>query len=289
MKLIKQIIPVSSTVRPGKIYPKYYICIHETDNTSKGANAKAHADLLMRKARENDGYYVSYHFAVDDRCVYQMIPEKENAYHAGDGKGPGNLNSIGIEICVNKDGDFEKALLNTAELVADLYKKFSLWRGDMRQHYDFSSYKKNCPKTIRNSGRWEEFLDMCDRAYDKKYGAGKKKEEEELKALEKCGKLEKKLNDLTNKLNKLSTENDHIRQKLINKQDKIITRENPFEWEKEAVDYCVSQGIIKGDGEKIDLSEPVNMGKMTVVIYRVIMHIKKWFVKKEDFLKYNTK
>ncbi len=275
MKLIKQIIPVSSTVRPGKIYPKYYICIHETDNTSKGANAKAHADLLMSKAKENDGYYVSYHFAVDDGCVYQMIPENENAYHAGDGKGPGNLNSIGIEICVNKDGNFEKALLNAAELVADLYKKFSLWRGDMRQHHDFSSYKKNCPKILRNSGRWEEFLDMCDRAYDKKYGAGEKKEEEELKALEKCEALEKELKELKKQLN--------------NKQDKIITREEPFDWEREAVEYCVSQGIIKGDGEKIDLSEPVNMGKMAVLLYRVIMHIKKWFVKKEDCKNFYTK
>ena len=196
MKLIQQIIPISSTVRPGKKYPKYYICIHETDNTDKGANAKAHADLLMRKAKENDGYYVSYHYAVDDKYVYQMIPWNENAYHAGDGKGPGNLNSIGIEICVNKDGDFEKALLNTAELVADLYKECGLWRGDMRQHHDFSSYGKNCPRRIRNEGRWKEFLDMCDRAYDRKYGAGRKEEEEEMKAIEKCAELEKKINTL---------------------------------------------------------------------------------------------
>ena len=278
MEIIQQIIPISSTVRPGKKYPKYYICIHETDNTDKGANAKAHADLLMRKAKENDGYYVSYHYAVDDKYVYQMIPWNENAYHAGDGKGPGNLNSIGIEICVNKDGDFEKALLNAAELVADLYKECGLWRGDMRQHHDFSSYGKNCPRTIRNDGRWKEFLDMCDRAYDKKYGAGSKEEteeKEEMKALEKCEELEKRINTLV-------SENAELKKQLEGKQDKQAVRTTPYDWEKEGVSYCIEQGIIKGDGEKIDLSEPVSMGKMAVMLYRVMMHIKKWFVKKED-------
>ncbi len=103
----------------------------------------------------------------------------------------------------------------------------------------------------------------------------KQEEIEEMKALEKCAELEKRINMLV-------SENAELKKQLEGKQDKPKVRTTPYDWEKEGVSYCVEQGIIKGDGEKIDLSEPVSMGKMAVMLYRVMMHIKKWFVKKQD-------
>lgn len=103
----------------------------------------------------------------------------------------------------------------------------------------------------------------------------KEKEKDEMAALEKCEELEKRI-DL------LAKENEELKKQLQGKQDKAEVRTVPYEWEKEAVEYCLEQEIVKGDGKKLDLNELLNMGKALVIIYRVILHIKKWFVKKAD-------
>lgn len=131
-----------------------YITIHETGNYAKGANALSHADYLNSTAAENDK--VSWHYTVDDSMVVQHIPDGEIAWHSGTTKG--NQVSIGIEICVNSDGDFEKALKNAAELVKSLLEKHNLTIDKVVQHYFWNG--KDCPKTIRATGRWNEFLGM---------------------------------------------------------------------------------------------------------------------------------
>ena len=55
---------------------------------------------------------VSFHYAIDDREIVQKVFLKNrNAWHAGDGNGPGNRKGIGIEICYSKSGGkrFEEA------------------------------------------------------------------------------------------------------------------------------------------------------------------------------------
>lgn len=42
---------------------------------------------------------VSFHFAVDEREAVQILPLAIHGWHAGDGRGPGNTESIGVEIC----------------------------------------------------------------------------------------------------------------------------------------------------------------------------------------------
>ena len=60
-------------------------------------------------------------FTVDDKEIYQHLPLNENAWHAGDGaEGTGNRESIAIEIAVNEDGDYNKAVENARKLAAYL-------------------------------------------------------------------------------------------------------------------------------------------------------------------------
>lgn len=172
-------IPAGRKNRPGKSNPAEYITIHETGNFSKGADAAAHASYVKSDSAAND--YVSWHYTVDDHTIVQHIPDGETAYHAGDGEdGPGNNTSIGIEICVNPDGDFEKAKENAASLVRLLMSEHGLDIDHVVQHNHWSG--KDCPYTIRHTGTWDAFLALCgggekpvselESAVDKLYSAG---------------------------------------------------------------------------------------------------------------------
>ena len=145
--------------RPGGNNPCKYITIHETGNAAKGADAAAHGAYLDSAAGEDD--LVSWHYTVDDHAIVQHLPDYETAYHAGDGKdGPGNTTSIGIEICVNEDGDFEKAKTNAAALVRLLMEEHGIPLDNVVQHNRWNG--KDCPKTIRaTAGAWEAFLALC--------------------------------------------------------------------------------------------------------------------------------
>lgn len=159
--IIEQIIPASNANRPGGTYEKNYITIHETGNRAAGAGAKNHANWLSGGANGEIGY----HYTVDDHEIYHHIPDNERAWHAGDGgSGTGNLHSIGIELCVNADGDFEQTKKNAAWLVAQLMKDNSIPIGNVVQHNHWSG--KNCPQTIRETGTWDAFLAMCQAEYD---------------------------------------------------------------------------------------------------------------------------
>lgn len=148
MKINPKIIPAK--FRSGISMKPQYVTIHETANTSKGANAKAHANLQYNGNNRN----ASWHYTVDDKEVWQSIPEKEVAWHAGDGRGAGNMSSIAIEICVNRDGNFTQAKKLAAQLAAELLNKYNLPISRLVQHNKWSG--KNCPANLRKSG-WSAF------------------------------------------------------------------------------------------------------------------------------------
>ena len=141
------LIPEGSEGRPGYKRKIKYIVIHETANTSRGANAKAHADYL----NSGNSGSTSWHYTVDDKEIY---------HHAGDKlkEDGGNLNGLSLELCVNEDGSFNRTFDNAAKFTAYLLKEYRLGIEDVKQHFDFSG--KNCPMTIREKGRWNEFLDL---------------------------------------------------------------------------------------------------------------------------------
>lgn len=130
-----------------------YIVIHETGNVEKGADAKSHHIFL----HSGQSGTTSWHYTVDDTCIYQHIPDNEIAWHAGDRRisEGGNMCGISIELCVNADGDFEQTFQNGARLAAFLMETYQLPPENLKQHADFIA--KNCPETIRNNHRWEEF------------------------------------------------------------------------------------------------------------------------------------
>lgn len=145
-----QLIEINTKARPGIKRKIKYIVIHETDNFSLGTGAKNHAEFLNK----NNVSSTSWHYTVDDKEIYHHIPDNEIAYHAA--TDIGNLYGIGIELCVNKDGNFQKTFNNAAKLVAYLIKEYDLTIHDIKTHKDFSG--KNCPASILKNNRMQEFL-----------------------------------------------------------------------------------------------------------------------------------
>lgn len=154
-KYIVDIIPKNKINRSNLFFVPTYITIHNTDNYNKGANAKAHGNYL-----KNVDSKVSWHYTVDDTYIVQHLSDNECGYHTGDGMSEksGNRNSIGVEICVNKDGDLLKATENAVELVKKLMKAYNIPIENVVQHYHWSG--KDCPHELRlgNPYSWETFI-----------------------------------------------------------------------------------------------------------------------------------
>lgn len=157
--IVEMLVDKGRNNRPGMANPCKYVTIHETGNKAKGADAEAHGAYVRGDTAASS--QVSWHYTVDDHAIVQHIPDGETAYHAGDGaNGPGNAQSIGIEICVNADGDFGQAQRNAAALVRLLMAEHCIPAANVKQHYDWSA--KDCPQTIRaTTGAWEAFLALC--------------------------------------------------------------------------------------------------------------------------------
>lgn len=137
VKIIKDFIPKSNRNRPGYRMNPLYITVHNTANTSKGANAASHASLVKRSNTA-----VSWHDTVDENCIYQHLPLNENGWHAGDGRGTGNMKSIGIEICENAQW-----------LIRQLMTEQGIPLANVVPHKRWSG--KNCPRKLLN--RWDSF------------------------------------------------------------------------------------------------------------------------------------
>ncbi|MBI0440898.1 LysM peptidoglycan-binding domain-containing protein [Bacillus amyloliquefaciens] len=148
VKITKDFIPVGHNNRPGYAMNPAYITVHNTANTARGANAAMHA-----RYEKNPETPTSWHFTVDEKEIYQHLPLNENGWHAGDGNGTGNRKSIGIEICENSDGDFEKAVANAQWLIKKLMKDQGISLANVVPHQHWSG--KYCPRKLLD--RWDSF------------------------------------------------------------------------------------------------------------------------------------
>lgn len=131
-----------------------YVVVHETDNWNRGANANAHA-----RAMANGNLAGTVHFYVDSGECYQTLDYEDGAWAVGDGKGAygiTNKNSINIEICVNPESDYYKAVDNCAWLCAKLLKDRGWGTDRLKRHYDAS--RKHCPRRILDEGLWPSFV-----------------------------------------------------------------------------------------------------------------------------------
>jgi len=137
---------------PRKVKPTY-IVIHDTGNKNKGADAKNHFDYFNGGNRG-----ASADFFVDDKQIIRANDFRfYYTWHCGDGKGKygiTNENSIGIEICVNSDGDYKKAVENAILLTRQLMADLGISIKNVVRHYDAS--RKNCPASM-NDKAWADF------------------------------------------------------------------------------------------------------------------------------------
>src|SRR5699024_4769998 len=125
--------------------------IHETANTGVGADADAHANFM------NNGAMETWHYTVDSEKAVCHYYHTTSCWHTGTYKG--NTQSIGIEMCVNRDGDSLKTLHNTIELVEKMMKEENMSADYVVQH-DYSC-GKHWPTLLRegNSGmNWQQVI-----------------------------------------------------------------------------------------------------------------------------------
>lgn len=139
-----------------------YIVIHDTGNTSKGADAEAHYKYLQTATR-----YGSAHYYLDDGQIIQTIGDSLVAWSIGDTwgyknnpnrvKGAFNHNSISIELCINSDIDRAKAYKILVELTKNLMKKFHISPDRVIRHFDATG--KICPGSWSGDdwSKWWQF------------------------------------------------------------------------------------------------------------------------------------
>ncbi|WP_051590546.1 peptidoglycan recognition protein family protein [Exiguobacterium antarcticum] len=135
-----------------------YITIHNTAN-----DAAAQGEANYMKLNNNQ---VSYHVAIDDKEVVEIIPFNRSAWHAGDGNGQGNRASIGIEICYSKSGGarYKVAETNAIEYAAQALIQLGLEPEDVKFHQEWSG--KNCPHRILDEGRGDAFKAAIAKRYN---------------------------------------------------------------------------------------------------------------------------
>lgn len=143
------------------------LVIHYTANP--GATAQNHHDYFASLSDR----YASAHIFVDKIEAIAIIPMDEVAYHANDVqkrnadgsayrgvaelKPNANNASLGIELCIEKDGSFHPDTISRAEDVfVQLLKWFKLSENDIVRHYDVTS--KNCPAPfVSDEGAFNAF------------------------------------------------------------------------------------------------------------------------------------
>ena len=161
---------------PEKLQPRF-ITIHSTQSFRRGATALSHAN------GQHDGNYLgennkigyrSWHFTVDDHSIYQSLPLDEQGQHA-DYEGPGNMTSIGIEMCENEGGNWAATLDSTAKLTAQLMKQYRIPISNVvpHMHWRMIRFKdgkdlgfKPCPLPLLDNGRlgvkWNAFIEKIE-------------------------------------------------------------------------------------------------------------------------------
>jgi hypothetical protein len=127
---------------------------------------------------ENTDRYASAHMSVDDTELVTSVPWRkdvaEMAYHVGAKVYKTGIQSklslypndstIGLEICVNADGDFKKTYVNAVAATAMMLKEHGLSVDNLYRHFDITG--KNCPAFFVEDARAKQYFGTtADKAY----------------------------------------------------------------------------------------------------------------------------
>ena len=83
LAVVENIAPENNTNRPGKVYKKEYICVHETGDYVHSAGEWSN---IVHEAKIGTRVYnASFQYVVGEDGIFHNIPDDEEAYHAGDG------------------------------------------------------------------------------------------------------------------------------------------------------------------------------------------------------------
>lgn len=117
----------------------------------------------------------SAHYFIDEDSVTQVVKDEDTAWHCGDNqkytnggakmKGKvKNVNSIGIELCSDKDARGQyiltpQTIKNGVELGKELMEKYNIPISNVYRHFDVTG--KICPEPfVRDSALWQRFKTM---------------------------------------------------------------------------------------------------------------------------------
>lgn len=158
LKVTKKLLNKNYTV--GKTLNPEYIIIHDTGNRSSGANANSHYNYWSKP----NSAKASAHYVVDSNTVMQLLEHNQVAWHTGflftsnpEVPQAKNGNSIGIELCVNEDGDFTETMKNGIALTKYLMDLYDIPAEKVITHNQ--STGKICPAMMikDNPALWKLF------------------------------------------------------------------------------------------------------------------------------------
>ena len=160
MEYKKMLTPYNYTAMKNK--ENKYIVVHYVGAVSTAEN--------NAKYLHNNSTSASAHYFVDENDIYQVVEDKNKAWHCGGGlQGNGghtfygkctNSNSIGIEMCckIGPNGTwyFEyQTVENAARLIRYLMKKHNIPIDRVIRHYDVTG--KICPAPYIDDIEWAKF------------------------------------------------------------------------------------------------------------------------------------
>jgi len=140
-----------------------YIVVHYTGNN--GDTAKNNADYFARQPNLK----VSAHYFVDEKEIWQSVPDSDTAWHCGGDRQSqsggsffgicANKNSIGIEMC-NFMKYNEKVAENVIFLIKELMGRYSIPANHVIRHFDVTG--KSCPAPLTGEKAWREFTSTLE-------------------------------------------------------------------------------------------------------------------------------
>lgn len=164
--------------RPGhKLLRVQAIVVHYTANPSATA---ANHYKYFNTPTGGGGRYAGAHIFIDKDEALELIPLDEVAYHANEKSpklsalkasvpfypgGNANLLTIGIEMCIEKDGTFHSETVERTRMVIkklqDQFPDLKDTKNRVVRHYDITG--KICPKPfVDDEQKWKAFLSSID-------------------------------------------------------------------------------------------------------------------------------
>lgn len=166
---IKEMLANAGNYTKGRKQAVQYIVVHYTANN--GDRAESNGKYFQQPNRN-----ASAHYFVDENDVVQSVKDSDTAWHCGAKNYKHNKcrndNSIGVEMCSEKDGNGlyyinEETQKKALEVVKWLMGKYGVPLENVLRHYDVTG--KLCPEPfVRNQVQWQDFKEKLAKQTEQK-------------------------------------------------------------------------------------------------------------------------